>query len=224
MPALPRTTPPRRSPGLAHPANPLASPVESYWRGVLIALLIGLAATIALLWSLHPTWKPPGNLKLLFEIWGSGLLFTAVAASVSWWFAPSTLLVTAQKMDRKLDTKNRLETTAALHESNSPLAQAQRNGNRSLSRTRASCPARARPAVAHRRRPRVGDCPFRDADGMGRSGADASIGSETTCPSHAIECAAQSDHWLSGSLRNPKAKRTRSRKCRRSPSRNRRPA
>jgi hypothetical protein len=96
------------------------------WRGVLFIILIGLAATFAALGVFHFHWQTPQNGKIAAGIWTGGVLLTILAALVGWYFAPSSVLDTAQQMDRALTAKNRLEATAALHGSTSFLAQAQR--------------------------------------------------------------------------------------------------
>jgi hypothetical protein len=97
-----------------------------HWRGVLFTLVIGLAATIAALWIIHPSSQTPGNWNILAGIWSGGLLLTALASILGWRFAPSSLIHTAQELDRQLVAKNRLEASAAWHDSDSPLARAQR--------------------------------------------------------------------------------------------------
>ena len=96
------------------------------WRGLLFTLLAGLSATFLALWVFHLCWQKPDNGKIIVAIWAGGLLLTIVAAVVAWRFTPSSLLDTAQEMDRHLTAKNRLEASAALHGSTSLLAQAQR--------------------------------------------------------------------------------------------------
>src|ERR1019366_3973023 len=97
------------------------------WRGLLFTLLAGLGATLVALWVFHLYWQTPGNGKIVAAIWAGGSFLTILAALVGWRFAPSSLLDTAQQMDRHLTAKNRLETTAALHGSTSLLAQAPRD-------------------------------------------------------------------------------------------------
>jgi len=97
------------------------------WRGVLIAFLCGLVAIFSALVILHPSWHTPGDLKTIAAVWLSGLLLTAIAAAVAWRMAPHSLTDTAQSIDRDLAAKNRLEAMAALHESTTPLAKAQRD-------------------------------------------------------------------------------------------------
>ncbi len=96
------------------------------WRGVLLMLLAGLAVTLTALWTIHLRMHTPRAWEVVAGIWVAGLFLTILAAAAGWHFAPSSLLDTAQHMDRDLTTKNRLEATATLHESNSPLARAQR--------------------------------------------------------------------------------------------------
>ncbi len=97
-----------------------------YWRGILFTLLAGLGATFLALWAFHFYGQTPGNGKIVAAIWAGGILLTILATLVGWRFAPSSLLDTAQQLDRDLTAKNRLEATAALHGSTSFLAQAQR--------------------------------------------------------------------------------------------------
>src|SRR5260221_7294381 len=118
-----RTEPPSKNPMptlLEKPspvASPACSPVEvlhsrhrwERWRGVLIILLIGLAATLAALVLLHPSWHTPADGKILAAVWTGGCLLTLAAAAMAWRFAPASLADTAQGMDRNLAAKNRLE-------------------------------------------------------------------------------------------------------------------
>jgi len=96
------------------------------WRGLLFALLAGLTATLIALWIFPLVWQTPESGKIAAFIWAGGLLLTSLAAVAGWRFAPTSLLDTAQRMDRDLTAKNRLEAAAALHGSTSLLAQAQR--------------------------------------------------------------------------------------------------
>jgi multisubunit Na+/H+ antiporter MnhB subunit len=96
------------------------------WRGALIALVVGLAVTFAALLVVHHSWHTPENWKLVAIIWISGVSATLVAAIGARLLRPASLLETAQKVDRHLDAKNRLEASVTLHESLSPLALAQR--------------------------------------------------------------------------------------------------
>jgi len=95
-------------------------------RGVLVALIVGLAATLITLAVVHPSWHAPTHWKIVAAVWIGGGLLTGIAATIAWRFAPASLADTAQGMDRNLAAKNRLEAAAALHNSSSPLAHAQR--------------------------------------------------------------------------------------------------
>ena len=120
------------------------------WRGLLFTLSVGLTATLIALWVFHLYWQMPGNGKIVASIWAAGFLLTLLAAMVGWRFAPSSLLETAQQMDRRLTAKNRLEASATLHGSTSLLAQAQREETAAyLSRQeRGVRPVRALPWLA----------------------------------------------------------------------------
>jgi hypothetical protein len=96
------------------------------WRGFLFTLLAGLATTFLALGAFHFYGQTSENGKIAAGIWAGGLSLTILAGIVSWRFSPSSLLETARQMDHHLTAKNRLEATAALHDSNSLLAQAQR--------------------------------------------------------------------------------------------------
>jgi len=96
------------------------------WRGILFTFLVGLTATLAVLWTIHPSWHPPEGGKVIALIWIGGVGLTALVAGIWWWFAPASLSDTAQGMDRHLASKNRFEAAALLHGSDSPLALAQR--------------------------------------------------------------------------------------------------
>ncbi len=111
---------------------------------------------------------------------------------VGWRFAPSSLLDTAQQMDRHLTAKNRLEATATLHGSTSLLAQAQREETAAyLSRQPRWRPTGARAALASRGRPSPGPGTSRHAGIMGNTNADAASGgsscdtAQTTAPGRA---------------------------------------
>ncbi|MCE0521991.1 MAG: hypothetical protein LV480_03675 [Methylacidiphilales bacterium] len=115
------------SPSAHHPVQVLHSRHRwERWRGVVTALLVGMAATLAALVALHPSWHTPADWKILAAVWTGGFLLTLIAAAVAWRFAPASLADTAQLMDRNLAAKNRLEATAALRDSAAPLAKAQR--------------------------------------------------------------------------------------------------
>jgi hypothetical protein len=74
----------------------------------------------------HPSLTTPDNMRILAAIWMGGILCTVLASIGAWRFAPASLADTAQLLDRRLATKNRLEAAAALDNSTSALAHAQR--------------------------------------------------------------------------------------------------
>ncbi len=96
------------------------------WRGVLFACLIGLAVTLGAVVAFRFVEHAPMHRGILGLIWSGGVLLTLLAAAIAWRFAPASLAVTAQIMDRRLSAKNRLEAAAALHGSPTLLARAQR--------------------------------------------------------------------------------------------------
>jgi hypothetical protein len=96
------------------------------WRATLIALVLGLGATFAAVLVVHHSWHAPESWNRVAEIWGLGLGVTLIAAACARFYRPASLLITAQKIDRNLGAKNRLETSVTLNESLSPLALAQR--------------------------------------------------------------------------------------------------
>ena len=96
------------------------------WRGVLFTSLVGLTVTFLALATVHFYGPTSASATIAVEVWVEGFLLTVLASLISWRFAPSSLLDTAQQMDRDLTSKNRLEATATLHQSTSPLAKAQR--------------------------------------------------------------------------------------------------
>src|SRR5271165_4871590 len=97
------------------------------WRGVQFALIAGATATLVFVWRYHPTWKAPEHWKVLAVAWAGGLVLTALTAALMRRFAPSSLLATARRLDRHYGAMNRFEAAAALQDSASPLARAQRD-------------------------------------------------------------------------------------------------
>jgi hypothetical protein len=97
------------------------------WRGVLLASVIGLAATLTAVLIFH--WKEPAldYWKFTAALWLGGVLLTALAAAGAWCFAPASVVHTARAMDRRLSAMNRLEAVVDLQHSSSPLARAQRD-------------------------------------------------------------------------------------------------
>ena len=95
------------------------------WRGVSLALLIGLTLTLIAVLIVHFK-VPTAGLVFKSLLWTGGLVVTGIAAALAWRWAPDSLVETARLMDQKHATKNRLEAAAALHQSSTPLARAQR--------------------------------------------------------------------------------------------------
>lgn len=130
MTVPPMSAPPRtpRTSAADLPAAVLRSRYRwERWRGVLSALLAGLSATLAVLWALHPAWRPPEHWRKLALVWTVGGLLTAFVAALLRRLAPSSLAATARGLDRGMDARNRLETAALLLDDPSPLARAQRD-------------------------------------------------------------------------------------------------
>ena len=96
------------------------------WRWVMLVLLVGSGLTLAALWWLHPSLGVPDSWEIVGAVWTGGLVVSGFAALLAWTFAPRSLLETARQMDRDFTAKNRLEAIAALGDSDSPLARAQR--------------------------------------------------------------------------------------------------
>jgi hypothetical protein len=96
------------------------------WRGMLTAGIIGLAATLLALWLAPGSWHATPRIAWLAELWIGGLGVTAIAVVIAAQSAPSSLLVTARKLDGRFAGKGRLEAAALLKDSTSPLAVAQR--------------------------------------------------------------------------------------------------
>jgi hypothetical protein len=96
------------------------------WRGMLTAGIIGLAATLIALWLAPGSWHVRPHVLWLGELWIGGLVVTAIAVVIAARAAPSSLLVTARKLDGRFAGKGRLEAAALLKDSTSPLAMAQR--------------------------------------------------------------------------------------------------
>ena len=74
----------------------------------------GLAITLALIWFLHPSPALIEDWKWLHKGWFAGVTATAAIAAGTWFFRRRTIAHSAQRLDRKLDAKNRLETATAL--------------------------------------------------------------------------------------------------------------
>jgi uncharacterized membrane protein YgcG len=95
------------------------------WRGPLIVGIVGLSATLLVMFLalrfLHPL---PALLAL--EIWAAAVALTALLAFAAWWLAPASLVETARHLDARFAAKNRLEASVALVNAESPLAQAHR--------------------------------------------------------------------------------------------------
>jgi hypothetical protein len=97
------------------------------WRGVLLSACICLGLSIALLWTLHPSAKPPEKWTLLRAVWICGIVATVVSAWVCRRLAPTSWMSTAKNLDRQLGSQNRLEMSALWDASGTPLAEAQRS-------------------------------------------------------------------------------------------------
>jgi hypothetical protein len=113
------------------PENPAQLPVVLHsrhqwlrWRGMLLAGIIGMAATLVALWTARSLWPSP--LPGLAELWVGGLAITLLAVGVASRFSPRSLLATARLLDGRFAAKGRLEAAAVLKDSTSPLAVAQR--------------------------------------------------------------------------------------------------
>jgi hypothetical protein len=88
--------------------------------------IVGLGIALGIVWILNPTWHAPKSWHLLALVWGGAFIFTGGLAAVGWRYASSrSLLKTAQTIDRKLETKNRLEALTDLRDPASPLGRAQ---------------------------------------------------------------------------------------------------
>ena len=92
----------------------------------LIVVAAGLAGTLAFGWHRHPSLARVEKWGHLPEWWLGGLAGTLVAALTIYIFRRKSVLQAAQAMDARWETKNRLETAAALSSSPDALARAQR--------------------------------------------------------------------------------------------------
>jgi hypothetical protein len=96
------------------------------WRGLLIAGILGLTATLAAIWMVRGSAIATQLVPWLAEIWIGGLALTLLVALVAYFSASRSLLSTAQKLDGQFAAKGRLEAVALLKDSATPLARAQR--------------------------------------------------------------------------------------------------
>jgi hypothetical protein len=119
-PARPPSTSPSRAPLVLRTRHQWLR-----WRGPLIVGIVGLSATLLVMF-LAPRFLHPLPALLALEIWAAGIALTALLAGAAWWLAPASLVETAQHLDTRFAAKNRLEAAVALVNSESPLAQAHR--------------------------------------------------------------------------------------------------
>ncbi len=93
---------------------------------LLTLVTIGLAATLALLWLLHPAVAPVADWRSLRIGWLAGLALTAIGAGFLWRARRRSLVRSAAEIDAQFATHNRLEAATAMKSAVDPLAQAQR--------------------------------------------------------------------------------------------------
>ena len=92
----------------------------------LIVLAAGLAATLAVEWHWHPSLARVEKWGHLTQWWLGGVAATLVVAVAIYFFRRKSVLQAAQAMDARWETKNRLETAAALSSAPDAIARAQR--------------------------------------------------------------------------------------------------
>ena len=92
----------------------------------LMVLAAGLAATLAFEWRQHPSLARVENWGRLPQWWLGGVAITLAAAAVVYFLRRKSVLQAAQAMDARWETKNRLETAAALSTAPDAIARAQR--------------------------------------------------------------------------------------------------
>jgi hypothetical protein len=92
----------------------------------LIVVATGLAATLAFEWHQHPSLARVENWGYLPRWWLGGLAATLAAAAGIYFLRRKSVLQAAQAMDARWETKNRLETAAALSSAPDAIARAQR--------------------------------------------------------------------------------------------------
>jgi hypothetical protein len=92
----------------------------------LIVMAAGLAITLAFEWHRHPSLARVEKWGQLPRWWIGGLAVTLVAALIIYFLRRKGVLQAAQAMDARWETKNRLETAAALSSAPDALARAQR--------------------------------------------------------------------------------------------------
>jgi hypothetical protein len=92
----------------------------------LIVLATGFAATLALEWRQHPSFARVKNWGHLPQWWLGGVAVTLAAAAVVYFLRRKSVLQAAQAMDARWETKNRLETAAALSTAPDAISRAQR--------------------------------------------------------------------------------------------------
>jgi len=86
----------------------------------------GLLLTLAAIWIAHPSLEPWKNWGSLAVGWLAGLALSAFAATALWLLRRWSLRETAQRVDARLQSMNRLETAAQFSQVNDPIARAQR--------------------------------------------------------------------------------------------------
>jgi hypothetical protein len=92
----------------------------------LMVLAAGLAATLAFEWHQHPSLARVENWGHLPQWWLGGVAVTLAAAAEVYFLRRKSVLQAAQAMDARWETKNRLETAAALSSAPDAIARAQR--------------------------------------------------------------------------------------------------
>ena len=94
------------------------------WRGALWCAVLGTLATLLAVLACHTIWKASPHLPSLTVVWASGLGLTVLASGIARATARLTYREAACRLDRNLDSKNRLEAVAELPAERSPLGHA----------------------------------------------------------------------------------------------------
>jgi hypothetical protein len=92
----------------------------------LVAVAIGLAATLAVIWYLHPSLARVEKWGHLPRWWIGGLAITSVVGAIVYFLRRKSILQSARAMDVRWATKNRLETVAKLASAPDAIVVAQR--------------------------------------------------------------------------------------------------
>ena len=92
----------------------------------LAAIAAGLAATLAIIWYLHPSLARVEKWGHLPRWWIGGLAITSTIGTLIYFFRRKSRLQSARAMDVRWATKNRLETVAKLASAPDVIAVAQR--------------------------------------------------------------------------------------------------